>query len=682
MKAKQGATFRIGVDIGGTFTDIVFYGSDGSVFSSKVPSSADDYSRAIGDSIERTLAQKEISAQSVDRISHATTIATNSILTRQGAKTGLITTKGFRDVLEIGRLRMPQLYNLKWEKPKPLVERQLRLEVDERAGSRGEILSPLSESSVTRAGKQLLQAGVESIAVCLINSFANARHEQKVREILGQIGPDWDISISADVLPEIREYERTSTTVINAYIKPVVRRYLAALRQRFNAIGIDVDLLIMQSNGGVITANAAAERPIHIIESGPAAGVMAALAEGCRSGHQNLLTFDMGGTTAKASIIEGGRVARASELEVGGGVTSASWLTKGSGYLLRIPAIDIAEVGAGGGSVAWIDSGGALNVGPQSAGAVPGPVCYDQGGKQPTITDANVVLGYLNPDFLVGGELELDFDKACAAVGDQICTPLRVSLLEGAFGIHQVGNAKMMRAVRSVSIERGRDPRNFTLIAFGGSGPVHAVQLAKTLEISRILIPRAPGLFSATGLLQTEVQQYYTRSLLRKTEGLAAGEVLACYKTLEHEALADLEREGFDAQAITLARSADLRYAGQSFELGVAVAPGHLDAADLAGLSKAFEEEHEQTYGHRAAGDPVEIVNLRLVATVSGTTVELARSDSPAFDRPSAAVQPAPRSELSRKAYFGPVVGEVSVPVVERQAIATQPEPGPLIVEE
>src|SRR5258707_4202646 len=427
-------SFRAGVDIGGTFTDIVLLGDDGSRYTKKVSSTVDDYARAIVDGLAALLAEIGAGASGIVELLHGTTVASNAILEHKGAKTGLITTKGFRDVLEIRNLRMPRLYDMSWTKPPPLVERRLRVEVDERVNAQGGIDRPLDEASVERAVRFLLDEGGEAIAVCLLHSYVNPSHEQRVKEIVTRLAPQVTLCISAEALPVINEYERSSTSVINAYVRPIVERYLNRLSGEAKRIGIVAPLLLMQSNGRPTTAKAAAGTPMHIIESGPAAGVVGVQALTRRIGIDKAISFDMGGTTAKASLIENGELTRATEYQVGASIVLGSRLLSGAGYTLKVPAIDLAEVGAGGGSILWIDSGGALQIGPRSAGAVPVPVCYGQGGTEPTVTDANVVLGYINPSHLVGGALTLDAEKARAAIADKIALPLGMSVEEAAYG--------------------------------------------------------------------------------------------------------------------------------------------------------------------------------------------------------------------------------------------------------
>src|ERR1700742_3971902 len=450
-------TYRVGVDIGGTFTDIVLLGSDGSVHVKKIASSVGDYARAIVDGLAEVFRETGLTGSAVEEIRHGTTVASNAILEHKGARVGLITTKGFRDVLEIRTLRMPKLYDLTWTKPVPLVERYLRKVVDERIDYRGKVERALERADAERVVDALLAENVEAIAVCLINSFANPAHELMVKEIVQRKAPHIPLSVSFEVLPEIKEYERTSTTTINAYVMPIVATYLRALRAGLDAAGIPARLLLMQSNGGLTTDAAAAEKPMNIVESGPAGGVVGAQAVARAKNLGNIITFDMGGTTAKASMVENGEVTRAQEYAVGAGIMIGSRLLTGAGYTLKVPAIDLAEVGAGGGSHIWIDAGGAMQVGPQSAGASPGPVCYDQGGNVPTVTDANVLLGYINPQHLVGGALRLDAEKARKAIAAAIAAPLGRTVEEAAYGAHQIAPSNMIRAIRAVSSERGRD---------------------------------------------------------------------------------------------------------------------------------------------------------------------------------------------------------------------------------
>jgi N-methylhydantoinase A len=665
-------SLRVGADIGGTFTDIVFLDADSSVRTLKVLSTPDDFGRAIVDGVRGFLAGAGLAPESIGEIDHGTTVATNAILEKKGARVGLLTTRGFRDVLEIRRVRLPVLYDLTWQKPEPLVPRERRLEVSERVGPEGDVRVPV-DLEAARAAMQTLKAkGVESLAVCFLHSYARPEHEQAVGTLARQYFPQ--VSLSSEVLPELREYERTASTVVDAYVKPVVSRYLGNLRANLDACGVKSALLVMQSSGGLVSDDGAAARPVRIIESGPAAGVIAAAAAGRTAGFDNLIAFDMGGTTAKASIIERGEIHLSPEYEVGSDVSQASRLIKGGGHLIRIPAIDIAEVGAGGGSIAWIDPGSVLRVGPESAGAVPGPACYALGGERPTVTDANVVLGYLNPRFLCGGELALDAERARRAIQDHIAVPLGLSLVAAAEGIHRIANATMQRAIRSVSIERGRDPRDFALIAFGGSGPVHAAGLAGDLDIARIVVPPYPGLFSALGLLAAEVEQLYTRSVLTDLLRLDPARGNAVLEEMKARAELDLAGEGFGAERVELARFADLRYRKQISELMLPLAEGPLDAAALARLVHEFHAEHERTYGYAIRDERVELVAFKLRARGHRT--------NPVPVPWRQLVDPRPIARSDRSVYFGEALGHVRTPVIGRADLGEQPSAGPLIVEE
>ena len=479
----------------------------------KVASTPDDYGRGVLHGLAEALAELDLSAAGVAEIVHGFTVATNAILEGKGAEMALITTEGFRDVLEIARLRVPRLYDLAYRKPPPLVERRLRLEVRERVDARGRVVVPLDAGDVERAAAAVRGAGVSSVAVCLLHSYANPEHERRIGEALRAALPDLDVSLSCELLPEAREYERTSTTVINGYVRPVVARYLQRLVAELRRAGTAAPVSVMQSNGGLMPVELAARKPMYCIESGPAAGVIGAAEIGARLGEADLISFDMGGTTAKASIVEGGRVLLASECEVGGGMNAGHRLLRGAGYVLRVPAIDIAEVSAGGGSIAWVDRAGGLQVGPRSAGAVPGPVCYGTGGTEPTVSDADVALGFLNPEHLLGGTFPIAAGRARTALRERLAAPAGLTETEAAWGVHTLANVKMGGALRAVSSERGRDPRRFAMIAFGGSGPVHAAGLAASLGIGRVIVPPSPGVFSAFGLLFAEVEHHFVQTL-------------------------------------------------------------------------------------------------------------------------------------------------------------------------
>jgi N-methylhydantoinase A len=668
--------FRVGVDIGGTFTDIVFLDENGRRLTKKVSSTVEDYAAAIIDGIAALVAEHGLGDAEIVEFLHGTTVASNAILELKGARTGLVTTSGFRDVLEIRTLRFPRLYDLSWTKPPPLVERQLRVEVDERVDAAGRIERPLAEAEIERALRRLIDEQVEAVAVCLLHSYANPAHERLVKQVAARLAPDLPVSLSCETLPEIKEYERTSTTVINAYVRPVVEKYLARLESELRRGGIRAPLLLMQSNGGLMTAKAAAQMPMHIIESGPAAGVVGVQALTRQLGIDKAISFDMGGTTAKASIIENGRVTRALEYSVGGGVMVGSRLLSGAGYALKVPAIDLAEVGAGGGSIVWIDPGGALQIGPRSAGAMPGPVAYDSGGAEPTVTDANVVLGYLNPRHLVGGAVPLNAEKARAALEDRIARPLGLAVEDAAHGAFLIAGSNMIRALKAVSSERGRDPRHYALVAFGGNGPLFAAAMAAALGIRRVLIPPSAGVFSSFGLLYSDVEYHLSKTRKALLSGLDPAEADAILAALEREARARLSEDGFAGDKVAISRIAALHYQGQSFELEVPVPAGRIDRAALAAFEEAYGVEHERTYGHRAGADePVELVTLKLIGRGIPATPRAAQALG-------AALPPDVRIENPvRRAYFGPQHGWRDTRIVNRAELI-EPHPGPCIVEE
>ena len=666
--------YRIGVDIGGTFTDVVLLDDGGAVISKKISSSVENYALAIVEGLESVFAEHGVRPGEVAEIMHGTTVASNAILELAGARVGLVTSKGFRDVLELRHLRMPRLYDLTWEKPPPLVERYLRMVVDERVSAAGEVVRPLARDDARRAVRRLLGEGVEAIAICLVNSYANPVHERLVAEVVEELAPGLPCCTSFDVLPEIKEYERTSTTVVNTYVLPIVRRYLKTLREELDARGIAAPLLIMQSNGGLTPAAEAAAKPVNIVESGPAAGVVGARAIARQSGLADVISFDMGGTTAKASLIERGEYTRTREYSVGGGIMAGSRLLTGAGYLLNVPAIDLAEVGAGGGSIVRIDAGGSMQVGPKSAGARPGPVCYGLGGEAPTVTDASVVLGYLNPSFLCGGELRIDAAASARAIGTAVAGPLGLSPEHAAWGARQVAIANMIRAIRAVSSERGRDPREYALFAFGGNGALFAAGMAAELGMKTVVVPPAAGLFSAFGLLYAEIEHHYSRTLRRVLREADPDAIDAVYHALEAQAVSQLAADGFDPAHRACTRSAMLHYQGQIYELEVPAPAGRIDRAALDALAESFGREHERTYGHRAgAGEPVELVTARVLGRGLG--------ERPRVPERLRLATHETASGGSRRAYHGRTSGWIDTPVVTRAALAGGGE-GPCIVEE
>jgi N-methylhydantoinase A len=674
MSNDETSSLRVAFDIGGTFTDVVIADIAGHLFTYKILTLPDsvgaDVSRCVADAL------RQRPGSHVASLVHGTTIASNAVLEGKGAMTGLITTKGFRDELEIRRLGRPGVYDVFWERTPPLIPRRRRLEVSERMTVHGEVDTPLDVGDVRQALHALSAQGVEAIAVSFLHSYVNPTHEQQVTALVRELLPQVMVCASSEVLPEIREYERTSTTALNAYLMPVVNRYLDQLEVQLRHY--HPSLLIMQSNGGVMTAEHARRRPVHMIESGPAAGVLAAASLAREIGLSQAVAFDMGGTTVKACLIENGQPVETAEGEVGAGINLASRLSKGAGYALRVPAYDIAEVGAGGGSLAWVDEGGALRVGPRSAGAVPGPACYGRGGTAPTITDANVVLGYMNPQRIAGGTVPIDAAAARGAIAKDLGARLNLTAQDAAYGVHQVANATMMRAIRAVTTERGRDPREFSLIAFGGAGPIHAAELAASLGIRRVYVPLFPGLFSALGLLLADLRYDYVQSIPGRLDAVDPAALLREFDKLAVRVREEVFREEISPAAVQLGRFIDLRYARQSSELTLEI-PESVPETELPRLlAQSFHAEHERTYGYRRENDSIAIVSLRLKATAPARSVgfrELGASFARATDGTK-------NQETSRRAYFGPQAGERETRILRRSNLVGKTLAGPLIVEE
>jgi len=665
--------YRLGVDIGGTFTDIVLLAEDGAVHTKKILSTPDDYSRAIEDGIRQLLAETGVDAADISEVAHGTTVATNAIIERKGVRVALVTTEGFRDVLEIARYRAPQLYDVYFRKPEPLVERRLRFQVPERMTASGDVDRPLDRDALLAVADRCVAGKVDAVAVCFINAYVNGAHEEEAAALFREKYPDLPVTLSSELVPQIQEYERTSTTVVNAYIRPVIERYSRRLEDRLRTIGITVPLNIMQSNGGVLPAELAARKPIFIIESGPAAGVVGAKRLGDLLGLGDAIVFDMGGTTAKASIIVDGVYGMAPETEVGGGASLGHRMIRGGGYVVQAPTIDIAEVGAGGGSIAWIDAGGGINVGPHSAGAAPGPVCYCQGGTEPTVTDANLLLGYLNPDVLVGGDLKLDRDDAQNAV-TAIGEKLGQDVTEAAYGIHLIANARMMRALSAVSSERGLDPAGFAAFAFGGNGGVHVCGLADALGIDKVVVPPAAGLFSALGLIFADVEHQCIRAYYQPLDALDLDHLNATFGALRDEATDLLTADGYDAARQEVTISAEVKYIGQNTALAIPIQGLLVTRGDLADISERFSVAHDATFGYRSDEERLQFVSLKVV----GRGVP----DAPRLPDRVQIGDGFTAATGTRRAYFGPDHGWLETPVTGRTGLGGKTHIGPLIVEE
>ncbi|MBV8362295.1 MAG: hydantoinase/oxoprolinase family protein [Deltaproteobacteria bacterium] len=670
---------RVGFDIGGTFTDVIIRADDGRIFTCKVLSILDRVGEDVAGAV-RPVARRD----KIENFVHGTTVASNAVIEGTTARTALITTRGFRDELEMRGQRRPNIYDVNWERLPALIPRSLRLEVNERVLGDGSVEQPLDLAQARAIIEKLVAQQVEAIAVCLINSYLNPVHEQQLGRLLEEMAPRTVICLSSDIHPEIKEYDRASTTAINASLIPVVNRYLNRLEQTLSPLSNRI--LVMQSNGGIMSAQAARRRPAYIIESGPAAGVLAAARLAAECGFGQVLSLDMGGTTVKACLIENGKPLEKPGGEIGAGV-NATRLFGGGGHVVRVPSIDIVEAGAGGGSIAWLDDSGALRVGPRSAGAEPGPVCYGHGGTEPTVTDANVVLGYMNPKAIAGSTLEIHRDAAAAAIERHLAAPLGLNLLEVAYGITQVANSAMTRVLRAVTTERGRDPRGFTLLAFGGAGPIHAAALAEDIGISRLIVPLYPGLFSALGLLLADYRHDYIAAIASPLTMVSTDEILARYEQLKDRARSEMVAEGVDPAAIRFEQQVDLKYGYQMYEMTLPFP--EVDSSNLgATLARLFTDAHNQAYGYYR-DDPIELMSLRLRALASAASLTFAglagrysaeSSDATATSPGSPKVQEG-GTQHERQAFFGPAYGLLTTPLRSRFAI-TNPEPGPMIIEE
>jgi N-methylhydantoinase A len=611
--ASSAEKLSVGIDIGGTFTDVVLMGGRrGIVAKYKVDTTPDGLENCFINGLER--ASEGLEPNDIARLLHATTVATNTVLEGKGARTALLVTEGFRDVLEIARQRRPSLYDLLAEKAKPLVPRRLVFEVKERIGADGGVVVPLDDAELKRLPDVLRASRAESVVVALLFSYLNPAHELRIRDFLRAELPDLSIVASSDIIPEFREFERTSTAVLVGYLKPIFERYTGKLVKRLEDRRYDADkLLIMNSAGGLTSAAAAGERPHTLVESGPAAGVIAASALARAMDEPYVISFDMGGTTAKASLIEDGQYRTTTEYEIGAGVHQ-SLAVRFTGYPIKAPMIELTECSAGGGSIASPDGLGGLKVGPRSAGADPGPVCYGRGGQEPTVTDANLVLGRINPDYFVGGEAKLDRNRAIEVIQNKIADPLGMSVMDAAAGIIAIVNAHMMRILRVVSVSRGLDPRAFSLVAFGGAGPLHAADLAAELGLSKVIIPEAPGVFSALGLLWADLRADFSTTARKNVNADNAPALQAMLDHLDNEAAQWLAKEKVPAGRRMLVRSADMRYPLQNYEINVTLPAGPINAAWLKRATDAFHTAHQRLYSYCDRGEQVQLVNLRVAA--------------------------------------------------------------------
>ena len=601
--------YRVGIDIGGTFTDMLLVNEDGTAAIGKTLTTPTDPSLAVENALKPALQNGSVNPQQRGTLIHGTTLVTNALIERKGAPTALLTTLGYRDAVEIGREHRYELYDLNLELPKPLVPRHLRFDVPERIAADGSVLEPLDEGFVRRLVAELRDKGVKAIGISYLNSYRNPAHERRTGEIVAEVAPQIRVSLSSEVVAEIREFQRTSTTLANVYVQERVSDYLAQLEARLKAIGFSGSFFVMLSSGGIATRDTASRFPVRLLESGPAAGALAAAQAGMLSGHRDLLSFDMGGTTAKLCVIEDGRPLKTHEFEV----DRVYRFRKGSGLPVRIPVIDMIEIGAGGGSMARIDSLGLLKVGPESSGADPGPVCYGQGGTEPTVTDADLILGYLDARYFLGGKMHLDVDAARNALG-RFGRRLGMTLEQVAWGIHQIVNENMANAARAHLGERGKDPRRLPMYAFGGAGPVHGYGVAEILRLPALISPVGAGVGSTFGLLAAPLAFDFVRSAYSRLDEQDWQFANSLLNEMAAEGRKVLESSGLSKEDISYQRTADMRYVGQGHEVSVSLPDGALGAKHLETVIATFENTYEALYGRKGPDVPLEIINWRVVA--------------------------------------------------------------------
>ena len=662
--------YHVGVDIGGTFTDLLMLGSDGRAVIKKTLSTPKDPSLAVETALRQALKDGIANPGERAELIHGTTLVTNALIERKGALTALLTTTGFRDALEIGREHRYELYDLNLDLPKPLVPRHLRFDVPERMASDGSVLQPLDEDFLRHLVSELKNKGIQAIAVCYLHSYRNPKHEEKTAEIIAEIAPEIRVSLSCQVDSEIREFQRTSTTVANVYVQKLVADYLSELQNRLKHLDFTGSFFIMLSSGGIATAETSARFPVRMLESGPAAGALAAAHAGSKSGFLDLLSFDMGGTTAKLCAVEGGQPFKVHEFEV----DRIYRFKRGSGLPIKIPVIDMIEIGAGGGSIAHVDSLGLLKVGPESAGADPGPACYGKGNQYPTVTDADLVLGYLDPNYFLGGKMELDLDAAKLALS-KLAKPLKLSIEETAWGIHQVANENMANAARVHLGERGKDPRQMPLFAFGGAGPVHGYRVAKILSLPALVSPLGAGVGSTFGLLVAPLAFDFVRSSYSGLEQMNWNQANILLDEMCKEGQTVLEKSGVSTAVISYQRSADIRYIGQGHEVSVPLPDGILNKEQGSQIKASFEDVYGKLYGRKGPDVPLEVINWRVVA--SGPSPE--RN----FQLPKHTSKNQETIKGTRMAYFPEESRYLETNVYDRYALKSGTTlEGPAIIEE
>ena len=658
------------MDIGGTFTDLLMVGQDGHTIIGKTLTTSEDPSMAVETVLSEAFRADTVGGGERGTLVHGTTLVTNALIERKGALTALLTTSGFRDALEIGRENRYELYDLNLELPRPLVPRHLRFDVPERIMADGEVLQPLDEDFVCRLVAELRDKRIRAIAVCYLNSFRNPLHERRTAEIIAEVAPELRVSVSSDVVAEIREFQRTSTTVVNVYVQERVASYLKELQTRLDKLGFVGSFFVMLSSGGIGTAETASRFPVRLLESGPAAGALAAAFLGARAGYPDLLSFDMGGTTAKLCAVEGGHPLKAREFEV----DRVYRFRRGSGLPIKMPVIDMIEIGAGGGSIAHVDALGLLKVGPESAGAEPGPACYGQGGREPTVTDANLVLGYLNAGYFLGGKMRLDIEAARRALSGS-AERLGMQVEQMAWGVHQIVNENMANAARAHLGERGKDPRNMPLYAFGGAGPIHGCQVAEILHLPAVISPIGAGVGSTFGLLAAPLAFDFVRSAYSRLDKLNWDFVNALLDEMSRDGQEVLESSGLTASEISYQRSADVRYVGQGHEVSVPLPDGVLNENHIGQVTATFEQVYQTLYGRKGPEVPLEVINWRVVA--SGPRPEMD------FRLPVIASDGNKALKGSRLAYSPENGSYVETPVYDRYSLVPGASfSGPAIVEE
>lgn len=665
--------YRVGVDIGGTFTDlIVFDDATGSFTIGKTLTTPADPSLAVETGLRETLAQGNVAAAQVQTLVHGTTLVTNAVIERKGDVTALLTTAGFRDVVEIGREQRYELYDLMLEHPKPLAPRYLRFDVPQRTYADGSAARPLDIDYIEQLARELEQKGVQAVAIAFLHSFTNPSDEQAARQAIQRVAPKLRVSLSSEVVPEIREFERTSTTIANVYVQGRVERYLRELQDRLQRLGFVGNFFLMLSSGGIATVETACKFPVRLLESGPAAGALAAAYSGRLSGRPDLLSFDMGGTTAKLCVIDKGEPLIAHDFEV----DRVYRFKKGSGLPVKIPVIEMIEIGTGGGSIARIDSLGLLKVGPDSAGADPGPACYGRGGTQPTVTDADLVLGYLDAGFFLGGKMKLDLAAARQAIQTQIADRLGLTVEEAAWGIHQVANENMANAARVHTLERGKDPHRFPLFAFGGAGPVHAYRVALALGSPLLIAPFGAGVMSTVGFLVAPLAFDFVRSWHSKLAALDWAKANTLLGEMAAEGEAVLSASGVAPAQIQHRRQADMRYIGQGHEVRVTLPNHPLTAADGETIQAEFEQTYRQLYGRFGPPVPIELINWRVISSGPTPDLRLQTENTNGGDAAFA-------HKGSRRAWFPEAKGYVDTPIYDRYRLAVGARfHGPAIVEE